>query len=275
MFPFVYGFTWDLGNIIFLGLFFTVVTLIMITLIRTAIRSMRTMTPEHINEFQWHAGFEELPASARLCRHALTGEAPGRRCNNAFACDHCQEHLRFQHIRESASNAPLPQTSQPFQAAMDRFYHRGHTWVRSEADGTVTIGLDPLASRLLAQTDGEVLPESGSAIHRNGNGWFVKKGNGEIVVLAPVSGTVIEAGKAEDDWKLRVKPNSDESMEPLLHGEEVNAWLRGEFERFQRLLAVPTVGATLADGGVPADDLSSVIPAGMQEQVYADMFLQP
>jgi len=274
MLPFVYGFTWDAGNIIFLGAFFIVVSLIAITLLRTTLRTMRAMNAGKIDEIRWHAGFEELPSSARVCRHAITGEAPHRRCDNAFACDHCQEHPRFERVREHAAKSSPQQASTPFFVPNDRFYHRGHTWVRPEQDGTVTVGLDDLGRRLFAGSNAEVLPSPGSQIHRNGIGWHIQKGDQRFSVLAPVTGTVLAAGTADNDWRLRVKPVEGESMEPLLRGEEVGAWLRGEFERFQRMLALPSIGTTLADGGVPAEDLSTVVPADRQEQVYADMFLQ-
>jgi glycine cleavage system H lipoate-binding protein len=274
MLPFVYGFTWDAFNIIFLGAFFIVISLIVVTLVRTTIRTMRAMTPRKIDEIRWHAGFDELPSAARVCRHAITGEAPNRRCENAFACDHCSEHPQFQQVRErTATNSVRPGNS-PFFAPEDRLYHRGHTWVRQEPDGTVTIGLDDLGRRLFVNAESEILPSASTQIHRNGIGWHIQKGNRKFSVLAPVSGTVVAMGQSGDDWKLRVKPLEGESMEPLLRGEEVGVWLRGEFERFQRMLSLPSVGTTLADGGTPAEDLSTVIPEEQREHVYADMFLQ-
>ena len=45
--------------------------------------------------------------------------------------------------------APLPQ---------DRLYHRGHTWVRREEDGTYNIGLDDFIRRLIGNPDLIELP---------------------------------------------------------------------------------------------------------------------
>ena len=276
MFPFVYGFTWSVGNIIFLGTFFAVVAVIGTTFILSMLRSAEHLTPQTIDELRWHAGFEELPASARACRHAMTGEAHGRICPNAFNCTACRDHGRFQEIRrERSMTEEAGWNTLGFQMPEDRMYHRGHTWVRPEADGTVTVGMDDFGRRLLGRTGGSKMPRVGQRLHRNGTAWTVRKGTSEVAVLAPLNGTVVEIGHPGVEWAVRVRPDAGERMEPLLRGAEIRPWLQREFERFQRVLAPETSVVTMADGGVPVEDLSAVIPKQDQPRVYEEMFLQP
>ena len=72
----------------------------------------------------------------------------------------------------------------------DRYYHRGHTWVKPEEDGTVTVGLDELASHLVGTPDSVNLPEVGQKIELNQTAWRMKKNGREIEVRAPIEGTI-------------------------------------------------------------------------------------
>jgi hypothetical protein len=48
-----------------------------------------------------------------------------------------------------------------------------------------------------------------------------------------------------------------------------------EMERLQMALAIDGMGPTLADGGVPIDDMSSAIPDDQLDEVCGLMFLEP
>jgi hypothetical protein len=46
-----------------------------------------------------------------------------------------------------------------------------------------------------------------------------------------------------------------------------------EIERLQMAIATDAVGAALADGGVPVEDLSEAIPPERRDDVYGAVFL--
>jgi hypothetical protein len=48
-----------------------------------------------------------------------------------------------------------------------------------------------------------------------------------------------------------------------------------EADRLHLALATDIVGAALADGGVPVDDLAAVIPADKFDDVCGMLFLEP
>ena len=107
---------------------------------------------------------------------------------------------------------------------LDRMYHRGHTWARPEADGTVTVGLDDLGARLLGTPDAVDLPAPGSRVQANGTAFRIHKREADVRVLSPVDGEVVETGGVDRGFFLRVKPlDGAIDMRHLLRGRRSEA----------------------------------------------------
>lgn len=275
MFPGIYDFTWDAGHLVFLGIFYAILLVVSATVAIAVRRAVRGMRMRRTEALRWHADFEDLPARARVCRHELTGEVATRVCENGFDCRHCAEHPRF-----VAARGELPTGGDSrvagFEVPPDRLYHRGHTWVRQEEDGLLTIGLDDLGAHLLGHPDEVSLPAVGSRLVANGTGWEAVKNGARIRVLAPVDGVVAATGGVKEGWWLAVKPDGDAAdTRHLLSAAEARPWMLREVERLQFAVAPEGIGATLADGGVPVEDLSAAIPREVAEDVYGMMFLHP
>ncbi len=273
MFPNVYGFSWTPGYLIFLGVFFTVLTVILVTLATAVYRMNREIRRLKVDAIRWKSEFHDLPAADRACRHQLTGEFKDRVCEVGFDCGQCVTHAKLvqKHPVAAAEDSEVGGIEIP----ADRMYHRGHTWVRQEEDGTVTVGLDALGTRLFGEPDKIDLPQSGAKLHTNAPAWIMRRGDLAVRVLAPVDGEVVETGGAGKDFYLRLKPLG-EKMETahLLRGAEVKPWISRELERLQIMLAPAAVGASLADGGVPVADMPKAMPEANWETVWAEMFLE-
>lgn len=277
MFPGIYDFKWDPGHVIFLGIFYSVLVVVFCTLIIAAARSLRGFRRERVEGLRWHADFEDLPERARACRHELAGEIDRRTCPNAFDCRHCADHPKFQAFRTSP---PEPVTDTQiiagFQLPADRLYHRGHTWVHQEIDGTMTIGLDDLAAHLLGTPDNVALPAIGTHVVVNGTAWHVTKNASRIRVISPLDGEVVNHGDSDGGWYLRIRPDHGEAdTRHLLTINEAKPWMLREVERLQIALSSDGMGATLTDGGLPVDDFSRIIPPRQFDEVCGLMFLQP
>ena len=276
MLPWNYGFHWGMASYIFLGAFYTVLVVVLTTLIGALVRARRALR-EGSEAIRWQSDFHDLPASDRICRHVLTGEFKHRECPHAFDCRQCSTHAK---LLEHASAPPSAESDaeifgMTFPA--DRFYHRGHTWAHPEADGTVTIGLDDLGARLLGTPDQVILPEPGTMVRANGTAFRVRRREADVRILSPVDGEVVETGGAGSGYFLRVKPlDGIVDLRHLLRGAEVRPWLLRELERLQ--LALTMEGASvpsLADGGVPVSDIAAAYPETDWDAVCGEMFLEP
>jgi glycine cleavage system H lipoate-binding protein len=273
MFPGIDGFHWSFGHVLFLSLFFAVALTILVTVASSAWRATQDFRNHRAIDLWWRSQFAELPLTDRRCRHELAGRVISRTCDNAFDCRHCEKYSQF---------AVLPATgnvsSTGLEYSRDRYYHRGHTWVEPAHDGTVTVGLDELAIHLVGTPDSIAMPEVGEEIELNQTAWRMKKNGREIQVRAPIEGTVMAIGSAQEGWYLRMRPRLDlrepGTLRHLLRGPEVHGWLTRELERLQLQLRAPNTPAALADGGVLLPELMNVIPEADWETVLADTFLQ-
>lgn len=271
MFPWIYGFHWSEGSIIFLGAFYCVVAAVAATVFFAVKRARRAVQVGREEEIRWHSDFHDLPARDRQCRHTLTGEFAYRECPNAFDCRLCETHARL--LAGHPAEAPAESEEEILGMAfpLDRLYHRGHTWVKREPDGIVTVGLDDLGRRLVGAPDGVELPAPGTRLEANGTGWHLHKRGADIRVLSPVDGEVIEASP-DGGGVLRIKlACKGFNLRHLLAAAEVRPWLLREIDRLQLSLSgVPA----LADGGVPVNDMSAQIPQTDWDAVCSEMFLQ-
>jgi glycine cleavage system H lipoate-binding protein len=278
MFPWVYEFHWSVGQVIFLGAFFAAVILIAVTVTRAFGRARRDMRSRNEEKIRWHSEFHDLTSDARACRHELTGEVQHRTCINEFDCRTCKTHPQYVTLRAKAPGTSSSAEETLFGLTMpsDRMYHRGHAWAHREEDGTFTVGLDDFGSRLVGIPDSVDLPALGTHVRTSGTGWSMTKNGSRLRVLAPIDGTVVEHGCAENGWFMRIRPDTpDVSTEHLLTGNEIYQWIRRELERLQIALSPAGSAARLADGGDLIQDVSAQMPAAEWEAVCGEMFLQP
>ena len=269
MFPWVDGFHWSPGHIIFLSLFFAVVLTIFSTFVRAVWRTASDFRAHRAAEMCWRLNFAELPEAERRCRHELAGRLPHRICDNAFDCRHCSKYAEFAALpsKTIAGNAGI-------NFSNDLLYHRGHTWVRPEDNGTLTIGLDNFAHHLIGRPDSVQLPAKGSEIESNGIAWRMTKNGHEIGVRAPIDGMVVATGGNDDGWYLRIRPRGPADFRHLLRGAEVPGWLAGEIDRLQLQVSAPNAAPCMADGGALMPDLMDAMPEADWETVLAATFLE-
>lgn len=276
MFPFVYEFHWSPVHIIFLGIFFTVVVVILSTLSLAVMRVYKAFRKRHQEMIRWEADFEDLPSEARACRHQISNEIAQRTCNNEFSCRTCAVHPTFLE-KHTPTLAPegTTETAYGFTMPLDRWYHRGHTWVKYEGDGIYTIGLDEFGKRMIGTPDAVTLPAVGTQLTANGNGWIMKKERASLRVLSPIDGIVVETGNPADGWYLKVHGGEPEAeTRHLLRGDEIKPWIMRELERLQGAVSPAGLGMSLADGGELVQDMWKQAPQVDWDGVWGEMFLQ-
>jgi hypothetical protein len=275
MFPWSPEFVWDAGHILFFGALYSVLLAIAGALGVAGWRVLQQQRAGHRDAIVWHADFDDLLRSARSCRHDLTGEAPGRVCETGFDCRRCTEHPALELLRASLAQPATPSAPLGIDLPPDRLYHRGHTWVRPEPDGSVTVGLDDLARRLLGTPDEVQLPEVGAHLHEHAPLVRVRRRASDVRLLSPLDGTVLAVEGAGTGFVLRLAPRAANGTRHLLGGSEARVWALRELERLQRALAPAGMGPALADGGELVADVGAVVPAERYDALLGEMLLEP
>ncbi len=279
MFPWIYEFRWDAFHITFLLVFFSVAVVVGVTLFRALFRTRHRLLRQGHGHVSWHAAFEEMPAGSRVCRHEMNGEVSHRTCDNEFSCSTCPEHRKYLASGASPSATRALSFTPPVAVAgltypTDRYYHRGHTWAKIEADGTFTVGVDELARRMLGPVTNVEVPAPGTRVTAYAPAIRVHAKHGQAAFRSPMDGEVVAAKQEGADWFLRIRMDPSGSIAHLLRGAEVRPWLTRELERLQLALSDQKVGLSLADGGVPVESMPDAAPKQDWEAVWGEMFLE-
>lgn len=107
-------------------------------------------------------------------------------------------------------------------------YTKSHEWIRSEADGTITIGITEHAQDLLGDLVFIDLPEVGKTLAAHQEAVVVESVKAAADVYAPVAGTVTEVNPAVADapesvnqdafaaWMFKMKPANAADLDSLL-----------------------------------------------------------
>ncbi len=107
-------------------------------------------------------------------------------------------------------------------------YTRSHEWVRTEADGTVTVGITFHAQEQLGDIVFIQNPEVGQKVKQGEECAVIESVKAAADIYAPVSGEVIAASQEVADspervnrdpyaaWLFRVRPSSPAELEGLL-----------------------------------------------------------
>lgn len=116
-------------------------------------------------------------------------------------------------------------------------YTASHEWVKTEADGTLTIGVTDHAQEALGDVVFLELPEAGRVVKAGEAVAVIESVKAASDIYAPVSGEVIESNAAAIDapesvnadayaaWLFKIKPADSAELGKLLDAAAYNATL--------------------------------------------------
>jgi len=271
MSPWVCAIQLSAGHMVSLGAFFTGFTVIAISVVRTVRTSSARLASGRSARMRWRAKFDGFPETARRCRHELTGELAERTCPHGFACGECELHPRLERHRTGRDvNPARPVTVRGISLPLDRLYHRAHTWVKGESDGTCTIGLDAFASRIIGTPEEVAVPGEGTRLTANEPACTITKNGRSYPVLSPVDGTVVSSGGTGDRWWVRLKPDAPpEGSAHLLSRIEIGPWIVREMDRVEMMASGQAGMAYLADGGELMPELGGRLSGEAMHEILA------
>lgn len=153
-------------------------------------------------------------------------------------------------------------------------YAPGHTWI-ARRRGTIRVGLDEIAGRLLHGPTSVTLPKTGTVLAAGLPAAKIACGGRSADILSPVSGTVVavnpavvrdpallEDSRYRDGWLFAMKPASAAFL-AFPTGGAAHAWFRDETVRFSHALETE-LGLLAADGG----ELVVEAPALLSEEKW-------
>jgi len=167
-----------------------------------------------------------------------------------------------------------------------RYFHQGHTWATATAGGTVTLGIDNFAQKVIGAIDDIELPKVGRLLKQGRIAWKLHRGNRVLPQLAPIDGTVVEVNNDlqqnlslanqspyERGWVLKVRPSRlKENLRNLLHGQLAEKWT--ELAKSQLAARFPqSLGPVYQDGGELIDGVGNTLTEEEWEIVKREFFL--
>jgi len=138
-------------------------------------------------------------------------------------------------------------------------YAPGHTWLKPEG-GSLKVGLDDLAQRILPWTVAVEMPSVGQTVKEGEPVLLLSCGGRDVRVAAPVSGRILAVNpevmreptlaKSENygnGWLFSIEPEG-QAWKKLPFGERARSWLQEEGERLE-IFYETQLGMAAADGG--------------------------
>jgi glycine cleavage system H protein len=197
--------------------------------------------------------------------------------------------LRSRRRRVTApAAAPIAVRPQEFELPEGLFVGPGHTWARLEPDGSVLVGLDDFATRILGRIDRLEVAAAGAEVRHEDAAVVLHQNDKSVAFASPLEGTVtavhtealqrparVHGEPYGAGWLLRLQPRQLASqLRELRLGAEARSWLQAEFARFGeylgRQIPADAVGATARDGGVPVAGVLEHLNSTSWEQFEAE-----
>ena len=158
-----------------------------------------------------------------------------------------------------------------FQVPDGVHLHKGHSWART-LGGSVAVGLDDLAHKLIGPIDAVELPEVGTSLRQGQKAFTVVAEGRPFDVVSPVDGNVVarnEVARAHPadavrdpygtGWLLKVEPRwLTANLKNLFSGDAARRFLDAAAEALAGRMK-PELGLVLQDGGTPVQGIAREI----------------
>jgi CheY-like chemotaxis protein len=154
------------------------------------------------------------------------------------------------------------------------FISSGHVWASVTVPGTVRLGMDDFARKMIGRINAIELPAKGAQLKKGDPLFTIRQGGRMAVFQAPISGVVqdlnaelphhldwLEHHPYEKGWVCSMKPEHlSNELEQLKIGDKAAAWYHVEIARLQEMLATE-------HGDSSAEHIISPLVEGQLEEV--------
>lgn len=161
----------------------------------------------------------------------------------------------------------------------------GHIWVTPTPSGDVRMGIDKVLMTLLGKIECIYPQSEGAVVGKGGPLLMLRNGNRALKVRSPIDGVITRVNhharenpdslnpETEDDsWIYELTPSRlTRALKEMKRGKEAIEWLSDEAQRLRDLslnFMSPVLEgqALMADGGVPVDELGTLIEEHVEDE---------
>jgi len=223
----------------------------------------------------WQDVMRRKPSMDRICRHSLTNRMEHRICAYDYECASCEFDQYFEEVySQKVKSFPASvQNVSGFIVPEKYYFHNGHAWARIESGGTIRVGLDDFALKLLGNIDALDLPLMGKELSANKIGWGLKRKGNTADVLSPIDGVILEVNNnvrknpviANEEpygsgWLFTVKnPDLNGTVKKLMSDADSLEWMNSEVNTLVGMIEQVS-GPMAADGGAFQSDIYGNLP---------------
>ncbi|MBU2511571.1 glycine cleavage system protein H [bacterium] len=223
----------------------------------------------------WQDAMRKRQDMHRICRHSLTNRIEKRVCAYDYVCASCDFDQYFEEVySQKVKSFPASlQTVKGFVVPEKYYFHNGHAWARIESGGTIRVGLDDFALKLLGNIDALDLPLMGKELKAGEIGWGLKRKDNAADVLSPIDGVILEVNNSVrknpiianeepygDGWLFSVKnPDLNGTIEKLMTNADSLNWMNAEITQLESMIEQVS-GPLAADGGLLQADIYGNLP---------------
>lgn len=223
----------------------------------------------------WREKLKAMVPARQPCIHHMKGRIEFRPCTHAYRCVDC-DFDQFFHDQFSVYVDIRPvevMDIEGIQVPQGYYLHQGHTWAKLEEGGSVRVGMDDFARRLLGPVDRIHTPLMGQRVSQGAAAITVRRGALEADLVSPLSGVVTEinpelrhkgatvhSAPYTDGWVLRLHCDSlRDELGSLIIGADTAAFYDQEVKWLYRQIEAG-VGPMATDGGFLGEDISGNLP---------------
>jgi glycine cleavage system H protein len=186
--------------------------------------------------------------------------------------------LKFQGKSHPAFESPFPQFDSSifernsFTIPSNIFFSKGHTWLKKNNDGLISVGIDEFGMMALGALSILNCASTGKEIKRGEMIFEGAYGNKIVKFLSPVNGIVKSVNRniigkkisnPYETWGVKLASKDfPDKQKGFLSGTEASDWIKKEYVKLKDFInshspKIDLAGATMFDGGSLSDDAIS------------------
>ena len=188
--------------------------------------------------------------------------------------------LKIQGKSHPAFESPFPQFDSSifdrnsFPIPSNIFFSKGHTWLKTNNDGLISIGIDEFGMMALGALSIFNCTPAGTELKRGEIIFEGAYGNKKVKFLSPINGIIKSVNEnilgkkisnPYETWGVQIdSDNFSDNKKMFLSGKEASNWIKKESIKLKDFiinhsLKTDLAGATMFDGGSLSNDTISLL----------------